>query len=183
MKSQIELAKEKGIEVGDKVKVVASHHSRGTMYPIAEWTELHDLYLGKEITVALITDWGIRSEALTFPVQSLEKVEESKMIKMINKTYEQWCIENDIEPVQDIPSWDADRVHISVQPNSESTIEEVSKVARAFPHSWSDGDTVYHQFGLTKREYFAAILYRGDVAQAVKAADALIAELNKGEGV
>lgn len=145
MKSQIELAKEKGIEVGDRVKVVASHYSRGGDYPVADWTEVHDVFLGKEITVASITDWGIRAEALTFPVQSLEKVEDEVKLP-------------------EVPSWDADRVHISVQ--------------------------------MTKREYFAAMAMQGLVTadiltkhhrllaiQSIGIADALIVELNKGEGV
>lgn len=137
MKSQIELAKEKGIEVGDRVKVERKYE--GDEWSDS-WTGGMDKYIGHEILVDEIKDCGLYNETsgYYFPVQSLEKVEEVTL--------------------PEVPSWDADRVHISVH--------------------------------MTKREYFAAMAMQGligancnDVAIAVRYADALIAELNKGEGV
>lgn len=134
MKSQIELAKEKGIEVGSRVR----------------YTELYPQYFGEidGIVSFIHPEKGAffkdeNGYTFIFPVQSLEKVEED--IKL-----------------QTLPSWDADRVHISVH--------------------------------MTKREYFAAMAMQGLCANeetkykqvhtiAISIADALIAELNKGEGV
>lgn len=152
MKSQIELAKEKGIEVGDRVKVVRKYEIKVS----GEWPDWMDDFIGLEVDVAEITEYGIvtKYSGVSFPVQSLEKVATT----------------------------------------TQPTIEEVAKLDRAFPHSWSDGNTVYHQFGVTKREYFAAMAMQGlatkpvygavyIATEAVRYADALIAELNKGEGV
>lgn len=72
MKSQIELVKEKGIEVGSRVKVV------NTPY---DWMEVT---FGLSFEVQKIGDKGVTNDELNhwFPVQSLEKVEAHSGIKI-----------------------------------------------------------------------------------------------------
>lgn len=145
MKSQIELAKEKGIEVGDRVKVVRKYEGDGWRN---SWVAEMNSAIGGEFKIGRINEDGIGFSPafecdFDFPVQSLEKVEESPKYET---THTKQCS----------GFWPT--------PNSP---EERRIVAAIVAHGLCVSSTT-------------TII--GIPANAVKLADALIAELNKGEG-